>query len=444
MNKTDELRNIIAEAFKKQYKNYMLEEVCKKYNIYPDANKVSPGTSKRLYVLDGLQKMSEGEVFNVARQIIQDFEDIDLIKQLEPYFDDDIFVFSHITRRKVVEFIEEKNNMEGNLRIDDFLSHIWELGIIYDLQSGMTVADDIIYNQQHHLSTYKQLLTSRLEIQYISDSKFIKFVEWLVHPEVRVGAEQKEYVKGLNAILLTDGYQLQIVGNVSGYSKYKVLKINLAQRNLKNLIFAAIGSKPDIVIDDTLENGIKIIGNTDNCLKYDFEEKADGLQWLTLVDWWKKYSDESNVEKNLYDRLCESLDSDIEKFFFREYYRIYRNAEKKDIPALIPQVYLHYDPRSRYQRGNNVIFTHQRMDFLMLLPKGIRVVIELDGQQHYAEGNAASPQKYAEMVKDTRNLQIKGYQVFRFGGYEFMQTQNPRAMIKDFFEKLFQTFEFII
>lgn len=52
----------------------------------------------------------------------------------------------------------------------------------------------------------------------------------------------------------------------------------------------------------------------------------------------------------------------------------------------------------------------------MLLPNGIRVVIEIDGKQHYSEGDISSPKLYAEMMVDTRKLQLKGYEVYRLGG----------------------------
>ena len=43
----------------------------------------------------------------------------------------------------------------------------------------------------------------------------------------------------------------------------------------------------------------------------------------------------------------------------------------------------------------------------MLLPNGIRVVIEIDGKQHYSKGDISSPKLYAEMMVDTRKLQLK-------------------------------------
>ena len=59
-----------------------------------------------------------------------------------------------------------------------------------------------------------------------------------------------------------------------------------------------------------------------------------------------------------------------------------------DIPALIPQVYLHYDPynqRTRRSLSSGTPLARQRMDFLLLFSDRQRVVIEVDGKQHYAQ-----------------------------------------------------------
>ena len=103
-------------------------------------------------------------------------------------------------------------------------------------------------------------------------------------------------------------------------------------------------------------------------------------------------------------------------------------------------MYLHYDPHAKIWRGSGIVYTHQRMDFLMLLPNGIRIVIEIDGKQHYSEGDKSSPKLYSEMVIDTRELQLKGYEVYRFGGYEFMNITESKRMIQEFFEKLFKKY----
>lgn len=76
------------------------------------------------------------------------------------------------------------------------------------------------------------------------------------------------------------------------------------------------------------------------------------------------------------------------------------------------------------------------MGFLLLLSGTARIVIEVDGKQHYAEGDIAAPSKYAEMVVLGRNLTLLGYEVYKFGGYELVNEN--KKMILDFFDKLFK------
>lgn len=441
MGKKSELIEIIANYFWGEYKSYEIDGACVQYGI-PVDTELNPHDSKKVYVRSGLTKLSEEQIVNLALKVAADFENWSLNKELEQYLGDAIFQISFITRRRIVEYLDSKGNMEGKMKLDEFLKPIWNVDVYRDDEwinfTGRTIGEDMIYHL--HVvkdTTYKDILLDQLNVKYISDSSLKTFLERLVDPEVRENEEQTEYVKAINDIIDVDKFELRVSEKISGAVRYKVCEKQVFSGNMKNLIFAPIEEKPDIVIDDTISNDLKIVSNVDNCLLYNFEQGADGLNWLILVEWWKQYTSEVNVEKSLYERLYKSLDSDVERQFFREYYLLYRNKEKKDVPALIPQVFLHYDPYSKWQRKDNIIFTHQRMDFLMLIPGGIRIVIEIDGKQHYSEGDKSSPQLYAEMVKDTRELQLKGYNVYRFGGYEFQKEQQPEQMIDNFFEKLF-------
>ena len=105
------------------------------------------------------------------------------------------------------------------------------------------------------------------------------------------------------------------------------------------------------------------------------------------------------------------------------------------LPAIVPQVYLHYDPYTIRDQPNGSPLARQRMDFLLLLPSHQRVVIEIDGKQHYADGDAASPQRSAEMVAEDRNLRLLGYEVYRFSGFELTQGE-PRAIVESFLNRL--------
>lgn len=62
------------------------------------------------------------------------------------------------------------------------------------------------------------------------------------------------------------------------------------------------------------------------------------------------------------------------------------------------------------------------MDFPLLLPGGVRVVIEIDGKHHHSDADGrSSPRLYAEMMAADRALRLVGYEVYRFDAYELGQ-----------------------
>jgi hypothetical protein len=209
--------------------------------------------------------------------------------------------------------------------------------------------------------------------------------------------------------------------------------------NVKNLIFASNGPKPEIVLVDALNNDVKIVSNKEFCLVYDRPISEHGLLWRDLLDWWhEEFNNQDYLWQRPYYRLYESLESDPERLLFQTYFDYFSSYE---MPALIPQVYLHYDPYTIKQLSNGKRLPRQRMDFLMLLPNNVRVVLEVDGKQHYSRENPeglhiASPELYAEMVAEDRRLKLAGYELYRFGGYELRRSEG-RNILHEFFEGLF-------
>lgn len=440
----DELIKILAEHFW-SYKEYELKDVLKEYGLFPDET-LDPYNSKRKYAKSALIKLSENKLIDLSKRIAVEQEDTSLNRQLGKYLNDSMFEFTYITRKKLAEYLDTYSDFEGSMQLDEFLNDVWDMNKVYTY-SGDEMFSFNSVSIGHYIMTfvvadqcisYKEMLLDILKIKYISDNLLIKFLEKIVDPEVRSGTSQKEYVDGINSIIESDGFELVESGRKSKELIYKIQKKRGTNDKIKNLIFAPLSKKPDIVIEDSLSNEIKIVGDTGDCLLYNFKPYTDGVLWGDLVEWWGKNTEAKNIQNDLYCRLAKSLDSDAEKIFFKQYYMLYR--EKDKFPALIPQVYLHYDPYTKIARGNNIIFTHQRMDFLMLLPNSIRIIIEIDGKQHYSEGGEPSPKLYAQMVTDTRELQLKGYEVYRFGGYEFKEDENPKKRIQKFFEDLFSKY----
>ena len=141
---------------------------------------------------------------------------------------------------------------------------------------------------------------------------------------------------------------------------------------LKNLIFAANGPKPRIVLLDAINNVLEITENAAYCLVFDQPLTGAGLSWRELTAWWTLKQgltgSERDRARSLYRRLDESMNGNqAERLVFKTYAELYAKADGFDLPALIPQVYLHYDPYTRLERGGRSPLVRQRMDFLLLV-----------------------------------------------------------------------------
>ena len=143
MRKVDGLRNVIADQFACEYKAYDLEDACNVYEIEPDAG-LDPMHSKRLYVLSGLKKLPDDDIWKLARRIVKEFENAEMIKTMEPYLADTELVFSFVTRRRIVDFLDSLSDMEGRMKLDDFLSLIWNMSETTDFFIGTTVGEEIM------------------------------------------------------------------------------------------------------------------------------------------------------------------------------------------------------------------------------------------------------------------------------------------------------------
>ncbi|CAL9592145.1 hypothetical protein SUDANB105_05245 [Streptomyces sp. enrichment culture] len=286
-----------------------------------------------------------------------------------------------------------------------------------------------------------------------SDDALLRFLAEMLHPEVRTDAEEAERLCAFfNKTLAHDGYELIEVDRISGAPVLAARTIGAAVPGaMKNLIFAADGPKPEFVLGDAINNDVLIVKNEQYCLVYSQPLSASGLTWGEMIAWWRARESlpedmpDEDVGRALYKRLSASLHHDAarpewvspEQMVFRTYCELYPINEKgASQPALLPQVYLHMDPKTRNERaGKDSVLGRERMDFLLLLPRGVRIVVEVDGQHHYAEGNEASPRLYSKMVAEDRALRLKGYEVYRFGGYELGLNGAP-AMLRQFFAAL--------
>ncbi|SCE41372.1 hypothetical protein GA0115240_159019 [Streptomyces sp. DvalAA-14] len=224
-------------------------------------------------------------------------------------------------------------------------------------------------------------------------ARFGRFLDGLVDPVTLPDAEaQGRVVETVNVVLAKAGARLEQTGDRDGYPYFQLVRTGPgAVRRPKTLIFATT-VKPDIRLVSVVDNDIEVLQDMDQILVYDRPVGPDGIRWHDLQQWWqekKGINDEEEAKKTLYDRLLKSTPAD-DVSPRRNFYRIYHEsygARARDLPALLPEVRLHWDHKTVQQRGVKALLNH-RMDFLMLLPNGRRVVLEVDGGHHYATSRA--------------------------------------------------------
>ncbi|KAA0139156.1 hypothetical protein FYZ48_10970 [Gimesia chilikensis] len=396
--------------------------------------------SKAKYIERRIAGWTEDQLVDLAKRVQQTYPDDSLQKQIEDFDPSQPFQLSPIVRQKLFESINNLPPIEGKLTLNEFTNKLW--GDLSRRHSNYYFEDlfDSTENDAGKESTTFLDEVERYQLYDMSNQKLAELLEWAVHPLVRTESDQKHFVDAFNTDLKLDGYVLASSELISGFPTYRLSKIRTGfEGKAKNLIFASTGPKPEIVLSDAINNDLKLIKNEEFCLVYDKPFTKEGLLWTQLVNWYAELIEvevTKAVEKSLYRRLNESLDSPIEILFFRSYFEIFHGKLGDQLPALIPQVYLHYDPYT-FSQIHERRLPRQRMDFLILLSSYERVVIELDGKQHYSDGDIASPAKYADMVKADRDLRLLGYEVYRFGGAELSE-ENGKDVIEEFFTALFK------
>lgn len=347
---------------------------------------------------------------------------------------------SRITRRDVARVFGD--DLAGEMDPGELVGRYFKIDDPFDglfgPRSGKSLTDRIYQHMVRNPGDWSvEDLFGEIGAFECSRARFAALLEEAVHPLARSGKEQEATVAALNKVLAGDGYELAPNGDESGHPIYAFRPIvRGVDGRPKNLIFASRGPKPEIGFADAINNDIIILSGEESCLVYDRPIGPDGLLWSDLVAWWSKLAPGGDAA-SLGKRLQVSLASDAERKLFAAYFKVYRPALGDALPALLPQVYLHYDPAVVKTLRHRLPLPRQRMDFLILLPGRQRIVLEVDGKHHFADGEIASLKVYSDMVSADRELRLAGYEVYRFGSNELVGP-SAQKLVADFFEKLFR------
>jgi len=356
-------------------------------------------------------------------------------------------------RRQIASAIGyELYSQDGERGFDALLERLWILDTPLDFLTFPTTRreslkdkiDRHIHRNPGDWSAHK--LFQELGAYEAIDKRFCLFIEGLASGDVRPDEkEQIRFVHDIAPILRSCGFQFIEQGMRDGYPIFKIVSLDTIKGGKpKNIIFAS-SVKPDLRLSDAISNDVEVLTNQEQVLVYDRSISDSGLTWHELQNWWEDTHSISNTEngkRTLYQRLLKSLpeDSPPQRNFFLAYHNFFRE-KIPSLPALLPEVWLYWDHKTVSQRGAKAL-KNLRMDFLMLLSGHQRVVLEIDGKQHYAKKNGyAAPDKYAEMVKADREMKLLGYDIYRFGASELTDETNTQVLVGRFCQHLFKKYQ---
>jgi len=419
--------------------------------------------SKRMYVKARLIEKTESELLVIAQSVLCEFNDEDLADSLSEMTVHAEHRVSELVRIDILKALNSLDLLFGELQPLDELANIFGSSKIKDDPLGFlklsTLQGQIDQWYIRNRDWSHQDLLTNCGALTCSQTRFFALLERLLHPIIRRDEEQSALAATIDSCLKRDGFSVRTTGSQSGYALYGITRAMVGvSGQMKNLIFASIGAKPELIFRDAINNDVEIVKHADKVLVFDRMLPSNGLLlWTDLAQWWAETNGLASVadaKAPLYRRLNQSVcsaNSPGEFAVFRTYYQRYGSRLLEKLPALVPQVFLHYDPYTTRQRGDEAFLSRQRMDFLMMLENGARIVIEIDGRHHYATQDPddsgryiADSRKYAEMAREDRRLRSSGYEVYRFGGYEFRDVNvsegtigpHSQEVIGDFFDRL--------
>lgn len=393
--------------------------------------------SKSERILGALDGKSERELAEILRRVGAHFDLYDLEETALAALEERQPPITEITRRDVAKCFGD--DLSGARSLLPLLQSLFPIDRLTELFTERTLAEEIERHMIRNPGDWDvEYLFERIGAFSCSRDRFARLLEASLHPLARRGVSQTALVDAINPILRRDGYVLEPTGEQSGHPIVHLAQIARGVVGTpKNIIFASNGAKPELGFRDAINNDIVILSNAESCLVYDRSIRRDGLLWSELVDWWEAVEKppSSDPARSLGRRLRESLASDAERSLFDNYFRLYRPSLGTALPALIPQVYLHYDPAIVKYLRHRATLPRQRMDFLLLLPNQQRAVIEVDGTQHFVRDEKPSLSAYSQMVSADRTLRLAGYEIYRFGANELVGA-SAAAVIQDFFDRL--------
>lgn len=200
-------------------------------------------------------------------------------------------------RQLIIDELIDLGCVSGDEKISEFIRKSFPQSMdipAIDTRFKMT---NIIDNIKQHMERNDDWSCSELFFEYlnilcVSDEQFIYFLNQYVKPQVRrftyTEDGEKEYYSNeqcvdiINKYLPVSGWHMEKTGELGNLPIYEATNTDPGvQGKIKNIIFAS-KYKPELVLQDALNNDVKIVTNEEHCLVYDQEIGYDGVTWEKL------------------------------------------------------------------------------------------------------------------------------------------------------------------
>lgn len=290
----DTLREHIAIAIASA-KAYDVPAACVRLGIQPsegadDAQEAF--RSKRIYVRNRILTWSMADLLALAERVLNEYPAADLANLVSEMTVHAQHRISELVRRDVLRVLNDLPSLFGDLPLIDCLSDVFGNSNIQDDPGGLlgrhSLHGEIVQHYLRNDDWSHEDLLQRCGALTCSQARFFALLAKLLHPMTRRDAEQAGLADALDAALRRDGFAVRQTGVESGYAVYSVVSGRAGVAGtMKNLIFASIGEKPELVIRDALNNDVEIVKHADKVLVFDRPLPTSGrLLWKDLQDWF--------------------------------------------------------------------------------------------------------------------------------------------------------------
>ncbi|RQR56379.1 hypothetical protein DIE21_01685 [Burkholderia sp. Bp9140] len=290
----DTLREHIARAVAAA-KAYEIPDACVRLGIQQaveESDAQEAFNSKRLYVRHRILTLGEQALLDLAMRVLREYPSEDLADTVSEMTVHAEHRISELVRRDVLKAMNHLASLFGELPLIDCLSEVFGVSVIRDDPDGL-LGRISLHGQivQHCLDnddwSHEELLT-RCGVLTCSQTRFVELLAKLLHPMTRRDVDQTELATAIGAALRRDGFTVRQTGVESGYAIYGVVRAQAGVAGaMKNLIFASIGEKPELVFRDAVNNDVEIVKHADKVLVFDRPLPSSGLLlWKDLRDWY--------------------------------------------------------------------------------------------------------------------------------------------------------------